>query len=491
MKTWDKLPQIIQGGMGIGVSNWRLAKAVSRLGQMGVVSGVAIDSVFARRLQLGDLNGNMRRALSNFPWPDMVRRVMDEYFVQGGKPANKPFKLIPMPQLKMKRAYIELIIIANFVEVFLAKEGHGGMVGINYLEKVQLPTLPSLLGSMLAGVNFILMGAGIPIGIPGALDSLSRWDPVELNIRVEDNYEHRKFMHSFDPKAYCTEPRPALTRPRFLPIVSSDIVAKSLMRKATGEIDGFIIETHTAGGHNAPPRKTGDLLSASHPLYGPKDIPDLEKIKKFGRPFWIAGGYASPNMLEKALQSGANGIQVGTAFALCEESGIMPEIKQEIFRRYFSGHIEVLTDLKASPTGYPFKVVHLSNTVNNSTFSKNRKRICDMGYLRQIYCDGESRIGYRCPAEPPENFMKKGGGQEETTQKQCLCNGLMATIGLGQPRSEGCEPPLVTSGEDLSFIPHMLKNGRSSYTAKEVVDYLTSGIETRQTDRSAVRTETV
>ena len=45
-----ELPRIIQGGMGVGVSNWRLANAVSRLGQLGVVSGTALDALLVRRL---------------------------------------------------------------------------------------------------------------------------------------------------------------------------------------------------------------------------------------------------------------------------------------------------------------------------------------------------------------------------------------------------------------------------------------------------------
>ena len=477
--------------MGIGVSNWRLAKAVSILGQMGVVSGAALDSVFVRRLQLGDPGGNLRRALSKFPWPEMVQRVMDTYFIPGGKLPDKPFRLIPMPRLKMKRAYIELVIIANFVEVFLAKEGHTGLIGINYLEKTQLQTLPSLLGSMLAGVNFILVGAGIPIGIPGAMDGLSRWTPVELNIRVEENHQHHKFTHRFDPREYCTEPLPELRRPKFLPIVSSDIVAKSLMRKATGEVDGFIIENHTAGGHNAPPRKTVKADSGPQSMYGPRDIPDLAKIKSLERPFWIAGGFASPGMLREALEAGADGIQIGTAFAFCEESGIIPEIKQEVLRRFFNGQLEISTDVNASPTGYPFKVLRLTDSVDNRNGTGARKRVCDMGYLRQFYFDGVSDIGYRCPAEPSESFVKKGGGRQETLEKQCLCNGLMATVGLGQPRAEGCEPPLVTSGEDFSFLPHLMKKDDTAYTAKDVVDYLTAGIEPRLMDRQAVQTETV
>ena len=263
------------------------------------------------------------------------------------------------------------------------------------------------------------------------------------------------------------------------------------MRKATGEIDGFIIENHTAGGHNAPPRKTGKADSGPQPMYGPKDIPDLAKIKSLGRPFWIAGGYASPGMLRKALEAGANGIQIGTAFAFCEESGIMPEIKQEVYRRYFNGQLEISTDVQASPTGYPFKVLRLTDTVDNRGATGPRKRVCDMGYLRQFYVDGVSDIGYRCPAEPTESFVKKGGGLGETLDKQCLCNGLMATVGLGQPRAEGCEPPLVTSGEDFSFLPHLMKKGRATYTAKDVLEYLTSDIESRLMDRKAVQIETV
>ena len=46
-------PTVIQGGVGVGVSNWRLAQAVARFGQLGVLSGTAPDQVFARRLGCG------------------------------------------------------------------------------------------------------------------------------------------------------------------------------------------------------------------------------------------------------------------------------------------------------------------------------------------------------------------------------------------------------------------------------------------------------
>src|ERR1019366_9141965 len=119
-----QFPKIIQGGMGVGVSNWSLANAVSRLGQLGVVSGTALDQLFVRRLADGDVGGNMRRGLDAFPFPDMARRIWQEYFVPGGKPAEAPYPLTPMHQRRDLRKVIELCMVSNFVEVFLAREGH-------------------------------------------------------------------------------------------------------------------------------------------------------------------------------------------------------------------------------------------------------------------------------------------------------------------------------------------------------------------------------
>ena len=67
---------IIQGGMGVGVSGWRLARAVAATGHLGVVSGVALDTVLARRLQLGDPGGHVRRALAQLPLPGAAERIV-------------------------------------------------------------------------------------------------------------------------------------------------------------------------------------------------------------------------------------------------------------------------------------------------------------------------------------------------------------------------------------------------------------------------------
>lgn len=461
-------PLIIQGGMGAGVSDWHLARAVSVTGQLGVVSGTALACILVRRLQVGDLDGRMRHALNHFPIPGIAARILSDYYIPGGKAANAPFKLTPLPSLQPHDDYVALTVAANFVEVFLAREGHTGLIGINYLEKIQFPTLPSLFGAMLAGVDYVLMGAGIPRNIPGVLDRLANGQPVELKMDVDGALPTEEYLSRFDPAAFCGRPAPTLKRPLFLGIVASATLAITLARKSNGKVDGFIVEGETAGGHNAPPRGPLQLSPAGEPIYGPRDVVDLEKIRALGLPFWLAGSYGSPEKLKEALSLGAAGIQVGTAFAFCEESGITAELKQQTLQLSREGKARVFTDPLASPTGFPFKVVQLPGTLSDATVKPARKRLCDLGYLRQAYRRQDGSLGYRCPAEPEEDFIRKGGTPTATHGRLCVCNGLVATIGLAQPK----DLPLVTAGNDVAHVAHYLPPGHDSYSAAEVVDFL-------------------
>ena len=466
-------PLIIQGGMGVAVSGWPLARAVSRLGQLGVVSGTALAVVLARRLQLGDPAGELRRALAQFPLPAMADRVLSDYFIPGGKSPSVPFKLTPMPTLRPRRSLVELTVVANFVEVFLAKQGHQGLVGINYLEKIQLPTLPSLYGAMLAGVDYVLMGAGIPRAVPGALDLLAAGQPASLPVDVEGALPGEKHTTNFDPQNFCAGSAPQLRRPLFLGIIASATLALTLAKKANGRVDGFIVEGPTAGGHNAPPRGPLQLTPEGEPLYGPRDVPELDKIRAIGLPFWLAGGYGRPGKLAEAISLGATGIQVGTPFAFCEESGIQPELKREAIALSRLGQAHVFTDPVASPTGFPFKVAQLQDSLSNAAHYHARPRVCDLGYLRHLYRKPDGEIGYRCPGEPREHYRRKGGAAQETLARKCICNALPATVGLPQIRREGMpELPLVTAGDDLGNLAQFLPSGCDSYSAADVLGML-------------------
>ncbi len=474
----DREPIIIQGGMGVAVSGWQLARAVSLAGQLGVVSGTAMDVVLTRRLQLGDPGGHMRRALADFPCSDVAERVLDRYFVPGGKGRDEPFRPTGMPSICPSVDQVELIVTANFVEVHLAAEGHDGLVGVNYLEKIQLPTLPSLYGAMLAGVDYVLMGAGIPRAIPGALDRLSRGEPAELPIHVTGARSDETTLSRFEPETIGFSPPPALKRPKFLAIVASVALASVLTRKASGRLDGFVVEGPTAGGHNAPPRGEPSFNERGEPIYGDRDEVDLDAMRALGLPFWLAGSYGTPDRVAAALESGAAGVQVGTAFAFCAESGLRDDIKRRVLAMSRCGAVDVFTDPVASPTGFPFKVLQLGESLSEASAYNERERICDLGFLRQAYRRRDGTIGWRCSGERVESYVQKGGTLADTHGRKCICNALVANVGLAQVRPDGRqELPLVTCGNEASEIAHFASSGDTeTYTARDVIGRLLSGI---------------
>lgn len=461
--------------MGVGVSNWRLAQTVSKLGQLGVVSGTALDSLFVRRLADGDLGGHMRRGLDAFPFPDMAKRIWQDYFTPGGKPKDAPYPTLPMHQRNSPNRLVELCMVSNFVEVFLAKEGHKNPVGINFLEKVQMPHLASIYGAMLAGVGFVLMGAGIPLHIPGVLDAFAAHHAAEYKLQVVGALPSMDTQMRFDPADYAEGPLPVLHRPRFLAIVSSNTLATTMLRRANGRVDGLVLETPTAGGHNAPPRGKLQLNESGEPVYGERDQVDIAGLRALGVPFWLAGGYGNAEKVREALDMGAAGVQVGTAFAFSRESGLRADLKSALLAQAVAGTGEVFTDPVASPTGFPFKVALLEGTSSAFPIYQERKRVCDLGYLREAYAVEDGKIGYRCSAEPVENYVAKGGKVEETVGRKCLCNSLMSNIGHQQTRKDGSvEPALVTVGDDLNTVAQYLAPGQDSYSAVDVVESLLS-----------------
>ncbi|MGA2169485.1 MAG: nitronate monooxygenase [Terracidiphilus sp.] len=472
-----QFPQIIQGGMGVGVSNWRLAQAVSKLGQLGVVSGTALDALFVRRLADGDEGGHMQRGLEAFPFPEMARRIWQEYFVPGGKPSEAPYPAMPMHQRRDPRKLVELCMVSNFVEVFLAREGHKNPVGINFLEKVQIPHLASIYGAMLAGVGYVLMGAGIPLHIPGVLDAFAAHHAAKYKLAVTGALPGQDTQMRLDAAEYAEGWLPVLHRPRFLAIVSSNTLATTMLRRASGRVDGLVIESPTAGGHNAPPRGKLQLNAAGEPVYGERDRVNIQDLVALGVPFWLAGGYGNAAKLREALEQGATGVQVGTAFAFSRESGLRQDLKKRLLAQAMTGTGEVFTDPLASPTGFPFKVALLQGTYSDPEVAAARKRVCDVGLLREPYAAPDGNIGYRCSAEPVANYLSKGGKIEETVGRKCLCNALLANIGCAQMRKDAvAEPALVTIGDDLNTVAQFLAPGRESYSAADVVASLLSGV---------------
>ena len=418
-----RLPAVIQGGMGVGVSSWQLARSVSRAGGLGVVSGTALDLVLARRLQDGDPDGHARRAFAAFPDQTVAGRVLEHYFQPAGRPrtaagAPRPYRPVPKLTLRQTPEQQELAVVANFAEVWLAKEGHDGVVGVNYLEKVQMATPAAALGAVLAGVDVVLMGAGVPREIPRLLTDLAAGRRAGVGVDVHGaDHPHRVEV---DPRGLLGDALPSLRRPLFLAIVSANVLAAYLARDELTRPDGFVIEGPRAGGHNAPPRGRIQLDEHDEPVYGPRDDVDVEKLAALGLPFWLAGSHGTPARLAEARAAGAAGVQVGTAFALAEDSGLTPQLRDDLRARAVTGTVEVRTDLLASPTGFPFKVAQLPGTLADADVYDARQRLCDLSYLRTPYRTDAGGIGYRCPGEPVHMYARKGGDVGDTVGRAFL-----------------------------------------------------------------------
>jgi NAD(P)H-dependent flavin oxidoreductase YrpB (nitropropane dioxygenase family) len=456
--------------MGVAVSSWRLARAVARTGQLGVVSGTALDVVVAHRLQDGDEGGHIRRALARFPVPRMAEQVLARYYRAEGR-GEAPYAPVPKPSARPGVRAVEVAVVAAYAEVWLAKEGHDGVVGINLLEKIQMATAPVLYGAMLAGVDYVLMGAGIPSEIPALLDHLARHEPARLTLAVDG--ATTGYEVGLDPAALTGGGLPELPRPRFLAVVSADVLAARLAREDVTRPDGFVVEGPSAGGHNAPPRSRGALTADGQSLFGPRDIADLDRVARVGLPFWLAGGCGTPEAVAAARAAGAAGVQVGTLFALSEESGLDDGLRRAALDRLADGRLEVRTDPLASPTGFPFKVATLPGTLSDPALIAERVRLCDGGYLRTPVEQAPGRLGYRCPAEPVDVYVRKGGRAQDAAGRVCLCNALMSAVGLGQDRRTGYhEPPLVTLGTDLDGPARLLRAHPHGWAAGDAVAFL-------------------
>lgn len=467
--------EVIQGGMGIWVSGDRLAGAVAAAGATGLVSVTAIGTVLQRRLQDGHIE--VKKALETFPNQEVADELLDRYYSERGR-QGKAYK--PMPQFKYKEdrecqgIASALEVAGAYAAVCLAKqrsEGRG-RIGINVMEELENTIPATMLGAMMAKVDVIAIGAGIPSGEKSNIKTLARGEHLSYPLSVMN--ATKKYSIELDPE-YYTNGEYVVSDPDMLAIVSLDVLVKRL-KSETIPPDGYVIEGPSAGGHNAPPRQKGARE------YGNKDYADLEKIRAMedenGNPikFWLAGGYGSPKGLRRAKELGAQGVQAGTAFAFCEESGFRRDIKLDVVRRIQSGaEVVVRKDFDASPTGFPFNAIDIENSISEQEIYEARRRVCDLGYLRKPIEMPDGEVAYRCPAEPEASYLRKAGTIEETLGRKCLCNALAAAADMAQIRNNGEELPLVTAGENLvRDLRPLVENLQSDelYAAADVVRYL-------------------
>ncbi len=284
---------------------------------------------------------------------------------------------------------------AAYEEVSLAKES-GGRAGINVMVALMRDYEDSVRGALDAGADAIISGAGLPLSLP----------------------------HIQPPKETA-----------LIPIVSSARALELICRKWEKQgyrPDAVVLEGPLAGGHLG--FKAGDIeLEANRleNLFPPvKDV----ALKHGGFPVIVAGGIYSHSDIERFLEMGAEGVQMGTRFLATEESGASHEYKQAVVNSK-KEDIVIATD-PGSPCGMPFRVIRQSRMFV-SALQRARAPRCDKGYVLQR--DEEGKFT-RCPAkENNENYF-------------CICNGLLSSAGYNPGREE----PLFTIGTNACKVDRIL-----------------------------------
>ncbi|CAM5245342.1 hypothetical protein SHIRM173S_01974 [Streptomyces hirsutus] len=184
--------------------------------------------------------------------------------------------------------------------------------------------------------------------------------------------------------------------------------------------------------------RTYGAVSHGDPVYGPRDTPDFARMAALGLPFWIAvAARAGPEQVRRAGAVGVAGVQVGGLFAFCEESGLEEGLRRELIECELAGGLTVRNDPGGLPGLLPVQGRRPAGTLADAKTSAARTRVCDLGCPRTPYRTDRGTIGYRRPAEPVAAHVRKGGTLEETEGRPCLCNGLLAAVGLGRRRPRG------------------------------------------------------
>ncbi len=134
---------IIQGGMGIGLSNYTLAGAVAREGGLGVLSSAALDRIVSKR--------------------------HDKKF----KPRDAAAQ-----DVRDAREFSKIGLKSDSGS--LSTSNKPGMIGMNIMVAVINQYEDSVLGSMDGGVDVIISGAGLPMALPEIASRHERASEVAL-----------------------------------------------------------------------------------------------------------------------------------------------------------------------------------------------------------------------------------------------------------------------------------------------------------------------
>lgn len=433
---------VVLGGMGVNISSKELAGAVAATGSIATLSETGGAYRLARTLRDGDPGGHIRESLEGFPNQAMVEFVLERYFMEdGAQTKTEGLRYRPVPAYRLENQNVRglgvpevemLTVLDAYEQVKTARRiaGDRGIIGMNGLSKIPLPTPAALYGGMMAGLAFTARGAGDPSRVPKLIDELYGQNLVRYPIKVD--YSRDDHGIHFDPTPYGGTD---LSHPELWAIVSTTGGAKALAKAGAQAI---IVESVLAGGHNAP------LSGEEESFETYTDAVD--------RPLIFAGGVATKG-LQWAVQRGAIGLQAGSIFAATKESGMSPSDRQKLIIAALNGTLTVRSDRSVSPTGFPFQLAEIPGTMAMDEVFAERGRVCDLSVLSSPYMRADGSIGYRCLGDNEtvgeEKFARSEIMRRRIGTTGCLCNGLFAAADMGQmnPSRGREEKSYITLGQ--------------------------------------------
>jgi len=261
---------IIQGGMGVGVSLSNLAGAVAANGGVGVISTAQI----------------------GYREPEFAVNPIETNLKAIGKEITRARKL-----------------------------AKGGVIGVNIMVATKRYA-DYVKAAVQAGVDLIISGAGLPIGLPELVKgSKTKIAPIVSTMK------------------------------------SAGVILKMWERKYQKVPDMVVIEGPRAGGHLG---FTPEQLDTFTPESYDEEIKGIVKVVKSYRekyavniPVVVAGGIYDRGDINRALELGADGVQMGTRFVTTYECDASDAYKET----YINCKKEDIQIVK-SPVGMPGRAIH-------------------------------------------------------------------------------------------------------------------------------------
>ncbi len=140
-------------------------------------------------------------------------------------------------------------------------------------------------------------------------------------------------------------------------LIGTATTVKDALRLEASGMDAIVIQGEEAGGHRGTFHGEQDELIPVHDLVA-------QIVPRLRIPIIAAGGIMNGESIQNVLGSGAQGVQLGTAFLTCEESGAASAYKdilingkeETVLTRAFSGklargiHNQFIAEMNGKPT---------------------------------------------------------------------------------------------------------------------------------------------